>query len=267
MRAMTSSISKFLDYYGILGLPLDASQSEITLAFQLLVQQYMPDLSAPDLGTRQDAELALADIKEAYEILGDSIRRWLYDQQRQDMMDQEETPRLQVIQARRGTSFGSSRAYQQPGRPSISPPAQRGVGAFIRRMFIPNANSQQKQMMGVVRKLLLVPTSFCASTIMAAFFWHLGHAGYAFLFDLTAILSYPLILFPVFIRLQFPVRFTPKLSPPQKVLWTPLILLVATLLSWVWLALADHNGQKPSPLDIYFWLVLVMSVCLSLAYL
>ena len=268
MRAMKSPVSDLPDYYRILDVPFDASQSEITLAFQFLAQQYYPYLMALDPEISQEAELALADIKEAYEILGDSIRRWLYDQQLRDKMGHAGTPYLQTLQATGRTPFGSSRAYQQPRRLPLAPPAQHAVGVFMRRIFVPQANGQKKQMMGVVRKLLLVPIPFCTSIIISALFWQLGQAtGYMFVFGLTAILSYPLILFPLLLRLWFPVRYTPILSPQQKLFWTPLILLLATLLSLVWSALIDHNGKPTSPLDIYFWLGLFMSVCLGLAYL
>jgi hypothetical protein len=268
MRAMKSSVSDILDYYGILDVPPDATQDEITLAFYRLWKQYAPYLSAKDPEIRQEAALALAELEEAYEVLSDSIRRWLHDQQLPNAAGSATVPHLQMLQATGRMPFGSSRSPQQIRPLPISPPPQRGVGAFIRRMFIPQATGQKKRAMGVVRKLLLVPIPFCASTFIAAIFWQLGKAtGYWFLFDLTAILSYPLTLVWLFLRLVWFVRFTPILSPLQKALWTPLILIVATLLSWAWLAFADHNGKTPSPLDIYFWLVLFMSVCLGLAYL
>jgi hypothetical protein len=265
---MKSSVSDILDHYSILNVSLDATQDEITLAFYRLRKQYTPYLSALDPAIRQEAALALADLQEAYEVLSDDIRRWLYDQQLLDAAGSATMPRLQMLQATGKVPFGSNRA-PQPIKPlPISPPPQRGVGAFIRRLFVPQANGQKKQAMGVVRKLLLVPIPFCTATFIAALFWQLGHVtGYWFLFDLTAILSYPLILFWVFFRLVWFVRFTPILSPLQKAIWTPLILCAATLFGWAWLALIDHNGKTPNPLDTYIWLALVMSVCLGLAYL
>ena len=268
MSAMKSSVSDVPDYYEMLDVPFDATQDEITLAFYRLRKHYVSYLSALDPELRREAALALAELEEAYEILGDSIRRWLYDQQLSDLTGAATMPPLQMLQATGKAPFGSRRAHQQLRPLPIPPPPQRGVGAFIRRLFVPQAHGQKKQAMGVVRKLLLVPIPFCASSFIAAVFWQLGQAtGYGFLFDLTAILSYPLILCWLLFRLQWLVRFTPILSPPQKVFWTPLILLLATLLSWAWIALADHNSKTPGPLDIYFWLVLFMSVCLGLAYL
>ncbi|SRR5579885_890428 len=268
MRAMKSSVSDLVDYYDILDVLSNATQDEITLAYYRLRKQYLPYLSASDPEIRQEAAFALAELQEAYEVLGDGIRRWLYDQHLSDAIEAATMPRLQMLQATGRTPFGSRRAHQQLRPLPISPPPQRGVGTLIRRLFVPQPHGQKKQAMGVVRKLLLVPIPFCAPAIITALFWQLGHAtGYWLLFDLTAILSYPLILAWLLFRLQWPVRFTPILSPSQKVFWTPLILLLATLLSWAWIALADHNGKTPSPLDIYFWLVLFMSVCLGLAYL
>jgi hypothetical protein len=265
---MKASVSNLPDYYGILDVPLDATQDEITLAFYRLRKQYADDLSARNPEIRQEATLALAELQEAYEVLSDDIRRWLYDQQLLDAMGQTTVPHLQMLQATGRAPFGSNRAPQQLRPLPISPPPQRGVGAFIRRLLVPQAHGQKKRAMGVVRKLLLVPIPFCACTIMAMIFWRLGQTtGYGFLFYLTAILSYPLILFPLYFRLQWFVRFTPILSPLQKAFWTPLILLLATLFGWAWLALVDHNGKTPNPLDTYIWLALFMGVCLSLAYL
>jgi curved DNA-binding protein CbpA len=63
------------DLYGMLGVPRDASASEIRRAFRRQARQQHPDLNSDPDGPRRFAALA-----SAYEILHDPARRARYDQ-------------------------------------------------------------------------------------------------------------------------------------------------------------------------------------------
>jgi molecular chaperone DnaJ len=62
------------DYYGVLGVPRDASQEAIKKAFRKLAMQYHPDRN-----NKPGAEERFKEINEAYEVLSDAERRLAYD--------------------------------------------------------------------------------------------------------------------------------------------------------------------------------------------
>ena len=63
------------DYYNILGVNKDASQSDIKKAYRKLVSKYHPDHNKSS-----DATEKFKKVREAYEILGNEKKRQLYDQ-------------------------------------------------------------------------------------------------------------------------------------------------------------------------------------------
>ncbi|HED36074.1 MAG TPA: J domain-containing protein [Gammaproteobacteria bacterium] len=65
----------FKDYYEILGVDKDATQSEIKRAYKKLARKYHPDVSKAD-----DAEDRFKELGEAYEALKDPEKRAAYDQ-------------------------------------------------------------------------------------------------------------------------------------------------------------------------------------------
>jgi curved DNA-binding protein len=67
--------TQFKDYYGILGVPRNASEEDIKKAFRKLARQYHPDVAKDKKG----AEEKFKDINEAYEVLGDPANRQKYD--------------------------------------------------------------------------------------------------------------------------------------------------------------------------------------------
>ncbi|MFO7952615.1 MAG: molecular chaperone DnaJ [Bacillota bacterium] len=63
------------DYYEVLGLERNASSEEIKKAYRRLAKQYHPDFNKDD----PDTEEKFKEIKEAYDVLGDSQKREHYD--------------------------------------------------------------------------------------------------------------------------------------------------------------------------------------------
>jgi molecular chaperone DnaJ len=67
------------DYYALLGVKKDASESEIKKAYRKLAQRYHPDANPGD----SSAEERFKEITQAYEVLKDDKKRKQYDQMRE----------------------------------------------------------------------------------------------------------------------------------------------------------------------------------------
>jgi molecular chaperone DnaJ len=67
------------DYYSVLGVPKNATDSEIKKAYRKLAQQHHPDTRKGDA----DAEDRFKEISSAYDVLGDPEKRKAYDQVRE----------------------------------------------------------------------------------------------------------------------------------------------------------------------------------------
>ena len=65
---------EYKDYYDILGVKRDATDSEIKSAYRKLARKYHPDVNKT-----KEAESKFKDINEAYEVLGDKQKRQRYD--------------------------------------------------------------------------------------------------------------------------------------------------------------------------------------------
>ena len=67
------------DYYGVLGVPKNASAAEIKKAYRKLAQQFHPDANPGNV----DAEDRFKEISAAYDVLGDEEKRASYDRVRE----------------------------------------------------------------------------------------------------------------------------------------------------------------------------------------
>src|SRR5919106_1902904 len=67
------------DYYGVLGVPKNASQAEIKKAYRKLAQEHHPDTNQGN----QQAEERFKEVSAAYDVLGDGEKRKEYDRVRE----------------------------------------------------------------------------------------------------------------------------------------------------------------------------------------
>lgn len=252
---MTPDPPDDLDYYAILGVAPDASPAEIKSAYRRLARRYHPDRYALNSDIAWQAEIMMSLINRAYAVLSSSWQRQRYDEQRQQ----------------HAAAWTAKTSRSAPGDTTMNAArllaATAGmVKAAQRWLSAQQAASGHKQMMGALSKMLLAPIPFCIAIIVSSLFWQLGSVtGARFLCGLSAVLAYPFILVPLWLRLLLPIRYQPFLSFRQKIVGIPIILISAVLLGWVWVSAVDRHGGNP--LDLYWWCGLIVVACLSLACL
>lgn len=105
------SMPPFRTYYDVLEVAESASQEEIARAYKALVRQFHPD-QIPDHLTRvrQDATERLKELNAAWEVLGNSQARAVYDK------------KLAALRARTRASSQSRRTASPPRPPTPPPP-------------------------------------------------------------------------------------------------------------------------------------------------
>lgn len=98
----------FIDYYKILGVPKNASESDIKKAYRKLARKYHPDVNPND----KTAEQKFKELNEANEVLGNPENRKKYDQYGKDWQHAEEFERAQSARQSAGRR---SRGQQYQG--------------------------------------------------------------------------------------------------------------------------------------------------------
>lgn len=93
---------EFVDYYKVLGLDKNASESDIKKAYRKLARKFHPDLNPND----KEANKKFQQINEANEVLSDPEKRQKYDKYGKDWQHGEEFEKARQSQSRQQYSSG-----------------------------------------------------------------------------------------------------------------------------------------------------------------
>jgi curved DNA-binding protein len=110
----------FIDYYKILGIEKNSTESEIKKAYRKLARKYHPDLNIND----KEAEKKFKEINEANEVLSNVENRRKYDKYGKDWQHADEIEKAKQQQ--------SNRAYKQQSSSNFS---ESDYSDFFESMF------------------------------------------------------------------------------------------------------------------------------------
>ncbi len=119
---------EFVDYYKILEVPKNASESDIKKAFRKLARKYHPDLNASD----QTAKKKFQQVNEANEVLSDPEKRKKYDAYGKDWKHAEEFQKARRQQENYGGYSGRGRERSNRPEGSFS---ENDFSEFFESMF------------------------------------------------------------------------------------------------------------------------------------
>jgi curved DNA-binding protein len=114
----------FIDYYQILGIKKNATESDIKKAYRKLARKYHPDVNAND----KEAESKFKEINEANEVLSNAENRKKYDKYGKDWKHAEEFEKAQKQQ--QSQQYGGARQSQ-----NTSGNAEGDFSDFFESMF------------------------------------------------------------------------------------------------------------------------------------
>ena len=106
----------YIDYYKILGLNKNATQSEIKKAYRKLARKYHPDVNP----NNDEAEKKFKQINEANEVLSNPENRKKYDTHGKDWMHADDIERARAQQRSRQGSYRSQSQGEYNIRDRIS---------------------------------------------------------------------------------------------------------------------------------------------------
>jgi curved DNA-binding protein len=94
---------EYIDYYKILNLDKNASESDIKSAYRKLARKYHPDLNPND----KEANKKFQQVNEANEVLSDPEKRKKYDKYGSDWKNAEEFEKARQSQGRQQNAYGN----------------------------------------------------------------------------------------------------------------------------------------------------------------
>jgi curved DNA-binding protein len=107
---------EFVDYYKVLGLEKNASESDIKKAYRKLARKFHPDLNPND----KEANKKFQQISEANEVLSDPEKRQKYDKYGKDWQHAEEFEKARQSQSRQQYSSGDYNFSGEQGETDFS---------------------------------------------------------------------------------------------------------------------------------------------------
>lgn len=115
--------SQTIDYYEVLGVRRNATPSEIKKAYRRLAFKHHPD---HNLGSKL-AEERFKQLQEAYDVLSETNKRWLYDQE----LDAQKTDFKSVVFEAEVRSYNSAKGSQSAAKGRKIDWLTIGVQSFV----------------------------------------------------------------------------------------------------------------------------------------